>query len=153
MCSGGLQERESPHVSLRTSQRDSYFEGARQKRHHLPAVSDYDESIPDLEIRNAVFCRFGLAGGAIDQTLPDLRAQIAELAQTSGAIIFDPRKSLCGNGPCINQIGGVSIYIDNNHIAASQIGILEDDLKQVLEKLPAAALPQSSARQAQPAQL
>jgi peptidoglycan/LPS O-acetylase OafA/YrhL len=114
---------------------------------------DYNESVPDLEIRNAVFGRFGLAGGAIDQTLPDLRAQIAELAQTSGAIIFDPRKSLCGNGPCINQIGGVSIYIDNNHIAASQIGILEDDLKQVLEKLPAAALPESSSRQAQPAQL
>jgi len=98
---------------------------------------DYDRSIPDLEIRNAVFARFGMAGVATDQTLPDLREQIANLAQSSGASVFDPRKSLCGGGSCINQINGVSIYIDNNHIAASQIGILEEKLRQVLQNLPA----------------
>jgi len=36
-----------------------------------------------------------------------------------------------------NQISGVSIDIDNSYIAASQIGILEDKLRQVLENLPA----------------
>jgi peptidoglycan/LPS O-acetylase OafA/YrhL len=101
----------------------------------------YDRQIPLLEIRNAVFSRFGLGGTAIDKTLPDLRAQIADLAQKSGAIIFDPRKSLCGDGPCINQIDGVSIYMDGTHIAASQAGILGDNLKQVFEALPQAASP------------
>jgi peptidoglycan/LPS O-acetylase OafA/YrhL len=97
---------------------------------------DYDKSIPDLEIRNAVFARFGMVGAAVDQTLPNLRVQIADLARSFGASIFDPRKSLCRDGPCTYQIGGVSIYIDNNHIAASQIGILEDNLRQVLQNEP-----------------
>ena len=86
----------------------------------------YDRSVPLLEIRNAAFARFGLAGAAVDKTLPDLREQIIESAKTSNAAIFDPRASLCRNDHCINEINGVSIYTDNNHIAASQIGILED---------------------------
>ena len=46
--------------------------------------------------------------------------------------IFDPRKSLCPNQNCITALGGVSIYRDASHIAASQIGILEGDMEQVL---------------------
>jgi len=30
-------------------------------------------------------------------------------------------------------VDGISIYRDDNHIAASQVGILEADLKQVLQ--------------------
>jgi hypothetical protein len=97
----------------------------------------YDKRIPDLEIRNAMLSRIGLVRVATDKTLPDLREQIAELVVSSGASIFDPRNSLCNSGRCITQINGVSIYIDNNHIAASPIGILEANLKQVLQnRLP-----------------
>jgi peptidoglycan/LPS O-acetylase OafA/YrhL len=93
----------------------------------------YDKSIPDLEIRNAIFGRFGLTGVATDITLPGLRDQVASAAISAGADIFDPRASLCPNDNCITQSNGVSIYKDSNHIAASQVGILEDNLKQVLQ--------------------
>lgn len=92
----------------------------------------FDKSIPDLEIRNAVFGRFGLGGVAKDITLPGFRDQVASVARSAGAEIFDPRESLCHERECITQVGGVSIYKDDNHIAASQIGILEDNLREVL---------------------
>jgi len=92
----------------------------------------FDKSIPDLQVRNAVFGRFGLAGTARDITLPTFRDQVALMAQSDGAEIFDPRKSLCNQRGCITQVNGISIYKDDSHIAASQIGILEDNLKQVL---------------------
>ena len=93
----------------------------------------YDKSIPDLEIRNAVFGGLGLKGVAKDITLPIMRDQLASIAQRAGADIFDPRESLCDGENCITQLNGVSIYKDDNHIAASQIGILGDDLKKVLQ--------------------
>jgi peptidoglycan/LPS O-acetylase OafA/YrhL len=96
----------------------------------------YDQAIPYLEIRNAVFSRFGFTRTANDSTSPAFRQQILETSLAAGAEIFDPRQSLCTNGACITQINCVSIYIDNNHIAASQIGILEDNLRQVLQNEP-----------------
>jgi peptidoglycan/LPS O-acetylase OafA/YrhL len=93
----------------------------------------YDKSIPDLEIRNAVFGGLGLKGVAKDITLPIMRDQLTSVAQRAGADIFDPRESLCDGENCITQLNGVSIYKDDNHIAASQIGILGDDLKKVLQ--------------------
>jgi SGNH domain (fused to AT3 domains) len=57
---------------------------------------------------------------------------VASAAKNAGAEIFDPRESLCDEQQCITQVNGVSIYKDDNHIAASQIGILGDNLKQVL---------------------
>jgi peptidoglycan/LPS O-acetylase OafA/YrhL len=101
----------------------------------------YDKSIPNLEIRNAVFSRFGFSGIARDLTSPAFRDQIFEASKTAGADIFDPRKSLCSNDPCITQINGVSIYLDNNHLAASQVGILEDNLRQVLDSQAAPLAP------------
>jgi hypothetical protein len=93
----------------------------------------FDKSIPDLEIRNAVFGRFGLDGVATDITLPALRDQVTSVAKSAGADVFDPRKSLCAKWNCITQVNGVSIYKDDNHIAASQIGILEENLREVLQ--------------------
>ena len=94
----------------------------------------YDKSIPDLEIRNATFGKFGLSGIAKDRTSPEMGDQIAAVAKEAGAYIFDPRKSLCNEGSCIIEMNGVSIYKDDSHIAASQIGLLEDNLKQVFQK-------------------
>jgi peptidoglycan/LPS O-acetylase OafA/YrhL len=104
----------------------------------------YDKQIPNLEIRNAVLSRFGLSREANDSTSPAFAEQILATSKTAGADVFDPRQSLCTNGVCTTQINGVSIYIDNNHIAASQVGILEDNLRQVLQKLPVDSGPESS---------
>jgi peptidoglycan/LPS O-acetylase OafA/YrhL len=93
----------------------------------------YDKSIPDLEIRNAVFGGLGLNAAARDITLPIMRDQLASVAQRAGADIFDPRESLCDGENCITQLNGVSIYKDDNHIAASQIGILGDEFKKALQ--------------------
>lgn len=93
----------------------------------------YDKSIPELEIRNAMFGNFGLSGKATDISSTKIREGIQSIATAAGAKVFDPRLSLCGDGSCITQVNGVSIYKDNHHLAASQAGILEKNLEQVLE--------------------
>lgn len=92
----------------------------------------FDKSIPDLEVRNAVLQRFGFAGVAAETSSPIARDRLASVAQSMGAEIFDPRGSLCRNRDCITEVDGVSIYKDRSHIAASQIGILEDGMEKAL---------------------
>ena len=92
----------------------------------------YDKSIPDLEIHNLLFGPLLGEIVASDICPSVLREQIRSVAQNAGADIFDPRQSLCKGQKCIYQIGDVSIYTDNNHIAASQIGILEANLFSTL---------------------
>ena len=52
---------------------------------------------------------------------------------SAGADLFNPRKSLCPGQHCITQPGGVSIYKDDIHLAASQVGILEVGLRKVFQ--------------------
>jgi peptidoglycan/LPS O-acetylase OafA/YrhL len=92
----------------------------------------FDKSIPDLQARNAALQRFGLVGVATEITSPSVRDQLASVAESTGAEIFDPRNTLCRNRDCITEVDGVSIYKDRSHIAASQIGILRDDLEKAL---------------------
>ena len=93
----------------------------------------YDESVPDLEARNAQLQKLGWALAVTETDSPDVRAQVASVAQSLGSEIFDPRKSLCPRERCITQQGEVSIYVDDLHIAASQIGILNDDMVRTLQ--------------------
>lgn len=97
----------------------------------------FNKSIPDLQIRNAVFGRFGFRANAIELTLPSIREDFAALAQNTRAEIFDPRASLC-RPDCITELNGVSIYRDQEHLVASQIGILLDNLRQTLNNSLAA---------------
>jgi hypothetical protein len=92
----------------------------------------FNKSIPDLQIRNAVFGRFGVTANAVELTLPSVREDIATLAQNTGAEIFDPRTSLCRPN-CVTELNGLSIYLDQEHLVASQVGILEDNLRQTLD--------------------
>jgi hypothetical protein len=92
----------------------------------------FDKSIPDLLVRNAALQKFGLVGVATDITLPSVRDRLASVVESAGAETFDPRKSLCPHGDCITEVDGVSIYKDYSHIAASQIGILEDNMEKTL---------------------
>jgi len=92
----------------------------------------YDKSIPELEMRNAVFGRFGLVGHATDVTSPAMSEDIRTTAIGAGARVFDPRAILCPGGKCITQVGGVSVYADNHHLAGSEVGIFRESLAQVL---------------------
>jgi peptidoglycan/LPS O-acetylase OafA/YrhL len=96
----------------------------------------YDVRIPELEISNAVFGRFGLLESARDRTSPLLREEIRAVAVGAGAEIFDPRLSLCQGQDCLIQVAGISIYRDTNHLAGSQVGILESNLQEVLQRKP-----------------
>jgi hypothetical protein len=94
----------------------------------------YNKQIPDLEINNAVFGRFGLSEAARDITSPSLREEIKAVAVGAGAEISDPRLSLCQGQDCLTQLRGVSIYKDTDHLAGSQGGILDSNLREVLQR-------------------
>jgi len=92
----------------------------------------YNKSIPDLEVRNAVLQRFGSVERATEVSLPSARDALATLAANLGAEVFDPRTSLCSERGCVTELNGVSIYKDHSHIAASQIGILQENMEVTL---------------------
>jgi hypothetical protein len=93
----------------------------------------FDKSIPDLEARKAQLQKFGWSLLATETSSQEARTELMSIGQALGVQIFDPRKSLCSNQTCITQIGGVSIYMDQAHIAASQIGILKDEMVRTLQ--------------------
>ena len=43
--------------------------------------------------------------------------------------------SLCRGGDYVTQVDGVSIYKDDNHLAASQVGIVQENLQGALQNL------------------
>ena len=92
----------------------------------------FDRLIPELEISNAVFGRFGLSETARDITSASLDEEIREVAISAGAKIFDPRSTLCQGGECLTQVSGISIYVDDSHLAGSQVGILGSNLREIL---------------------
>jgi hypothetical protein len=94
----------------------------------------YDKSIPEVEISNALFGRLGLSKTAREISSPSFREEIRAVAVGAGAAIFDPRLSLCQGQDCLNQVSGISIYRDDNHLAGSQVGILEGNLRDVLQR-------------------
>ena len=93
----------------------------------------FDKSIPDLAARNAQLQRLGLSLGVTEVSSRQVREELASIGQNLGAQIFDPRKSLCPDDTCITQLGAVSIYKDQAHLAASQIGILKDEMLRTLQ--------------------
>lgn len=92
------------------------------------------ERIPELEISNAIFGRVGSFKTPKETSSFSLREEIRDVALSAGADIFDPRETLCPAGPCTTSVGGVSIYMDNNHLAKSQVNILENSLRAVLQR-------------------
>jgi len=94
----------------------------------------FNESIPQLAISNRVFGRFGLSQFPKEVSSPSFREEIRAAAVGAGADIFDPRETLCPDGHCITEMDGVSIYKDESHIAGSQVHILENSLRDVLER-------------------
>jgi hypothetical protein len=94
----------------------------------------FNERIPEVEINNAVFGRLGFVETPKDVTSPVLREEIRATAIGAGADIFYPRETLCRGSDCITNVGGLSIYKDESHLAMSQVNILEDSLRTVLQR-------------------
>jgi hypothetical protein len=92
----------------------------------------YKHSIPDLQIHNAMFAWLGSTFRPLQIDSLGLRDRIRATATAAGAVLFDPRESLCDDRECIYQRDEVSIYTDPSHIAASETGILDADLGAAL---------------------
>ena len=96
----------------------------------------FDKSPPELMIRNAVLGKFlRLTTTPTDLVPASAHRELAGLAETTGAEVFDPRSSLCRGRDCVTEVDGVSIYKDDNHLAASQTGILLDNLESTLRRV------------------
>lgn len=103
----------------------------------LPFPS-FDKSPPDFQVRNAVLGMFRMPRPPADTSPASARNRLTALAEQMGVEIFDPRKSLCRDRDCLTEVDGVSIYRDRSHLAASQVGILADNLENTLRRaLPA----------------
>lgn len=94
----------------------------------------YKERIPELSMSNAIFSRAGYLQTPIEMDSLAIHDEIRDVAVSSGAEVFDPREALCPGGRCITSADGISIYKDNNHIAASQIAIITSGLRDVLQR-------------------
>jgi peptidoglycan/LPS O-acetylase OafA/YrhL len=92
----------------------------------------FDKSPPDLLIRNAMLGKFRPGGTPKDLIPPSLRERVARLAGETGAETFDPTQSLCRAGDCVTEKDGVSIYKDDNHLAAGEVGILQENMERTL---------------------
>jgi peptidoglycan/LPS O-acetylase OafA/YrhL len=64
-----------------------------------------------------------------EQYSVDLRA----VASAAGAIVYDPRQTLCHDGHCTYAIDGVSLYSDQSHLATSQLGVVRPGILKALQ--------------------
>jgi peptidoglycan/LPS O-acetylase OafA/YrhL len=94
----------------------------------------FRERIPELAMSNAIFGRIGLSRTPKETSSLSLHDEIKAVATNAGADVFDPRETLCTGDRCTTSVAGVSIYKDNNHLARSQVAILESNLRAVLQR-------------------
>jgi peptidoglycan/LPS O-acetylase OafA/YrhL len=92
----------------------------------------YDRLIPEFESGVAIVGRRWMAGEPVEESAKEPREALQALARDTGADLYDPREALCGGGKCVYQVNGVSLYIDNGHLAPSQTGILKQGLLKAL---------------------
>ncbi len=90
---------------------------------------NYDRDIPDLLIHNRLWSGWGSTLQPRNETVPEFAERMRQVASAEGAVVFDPAQSLCRASGCIFERDGVSLYHDSNHLASSQLGVVEDALK------------------------
>jgi len=95
---------------------------------------EYDRTIPEVEINNAVFGKYGLSVDAHDITSLSLRERVRAVAENTGAEIFDPREVLCRGQKCLSAMDGVSIYKDNSHLTPTGARVLSSGLRELLQR-------------------
>jgi peptidoglycan/LPS O-acetylase OafA/YrhL len=93
----------------------------------------YTRQIPDYEANAAIVGRRWMAGEPQENSSMKARELLQALARDTGADLYDPREALCVGGRCVYEADGVSLYKDDNHLAANSSGILKTGLVKVLE--------------------
>jgi peptidoglycan/LPS O-acetylase OafA/YrhL len=101
----------------------------------------YNRSIPDLQIHNAMFADT-LQPGRYDTE--GFREQFRQAVLAGGGIVFDPRQVLCPGNECQYQVGGISLYRDDSHLADGQTEILEPSLAEALSAAAPVSAPGST---------
>ena len=106
----------------------------REGKRVIVALTDptYDRDIPHNEILRATMPAFGLLHPLVRDDMTMVRDKLATVAKRTGATVFDPRASLCVGDTCRYEDAGVSIYMDNDHIARSKLGVFHDGLIDAL---------------------
>ena len=92
----------------------------------------YSFRLPHFEILKATLPRLNRLRPLERLDFAATRERLASVAREHGALVFDPRKSLCRDEQCLFVENGVSLYVDDNHIAKTRIGIFHDGLRAVL---------------------
>ena len=107
----------------------------------------YDRSIPTVQKRLVLYrarhldgLADALAGDVRRYDFSDTRRILLETAKTAGAVVYDPRASLCNGDDCSFAIDNLSLYSDDNHLAETQVGVLHDGLAAVFRKVYAPSL-------------
>ncbi len=89
----------------------------------------YDRNIPDVEIHNAMFARFGTPLSPQRKDAESFREKLRQTVIAQGGFVFDPQQVLCPEKQCLYQVDGVSLYQDNNHLSVKATGILDPSLR------------------------
>jgi peptidoglycan/LPS O-acetylase OafA/YrhL len=95
---------------------------------------EYEDSIPELDISNAIFGSWGLAESPREIDLRLLRGEVQDFASRAGVETFDPRVALCPRDLCISSTNGVSIYKDDGHLAGKGVPILATSLQETFRR-------------------
>ena len=112
-----------------------------KKKRVVIGLSDptYSMPLPQYEILKATVPRLTMLKPLSRSDFAETRDRLARVAKEDGALVFDARKSLCTGETCVYEQGGVSIYVDDNHVARSKIGLFHDNLRDVLKQSAAGA--------------
>jgi peptidoglycan/LPS O-acetylase OafA/YrhL len=92
----------------------------------------YRSNIPQYEIGRITVGRWHHVQEPLPVDLHPFAARIRAIAEKEGATIYDPRPSLCAGLICRYESNGISMYIDENHLAPESLGLLEPGLVSAL---------------------
>ncbi len=102
----------------------------------------YDLLIPDYQIRFIDLYNHprlqGLFGNPIELMPRQRSDELRAVADAAGAIVYDPRETLCPGGNCHLAVDGVSLYSDQSHLAISQLGVVRPGILKALQSPPPA---------------
>jgi len=106
----------------------------------------YDRLIPDYQIRCIDLNNHprlqGLFGNPIELMPRQRSDELRAVADAAGAIVYDPRETLCRGDNCMFAIDNVSLYSDQGHLATSQLGVVRPGIIKALQS-PSPALASS----------
>ena len=102
-------------------------------------IPTYDKSIPRFMTSRIIYGRLGSVLNDLGTARPPQRHdylsiadRLSALAKRDGIVLFDARSALCTGERCRYERDDVSLYMDNNHIAANRIDMFREPLEAAL---------------------